>query len=81
MIAEAAQDSMPSGGLVIDIENSSIKLGLWCDKAVTGSVRVPNDDTAALAEAIARPRGRQADDAPTYAVIRRRACQDMLTRA
>lgn len=69
MIAEAERDSVRSGGMVIDIGNSSIKLGLWCDKAVTGSVRVPNDDTAGLAKAIARLLGRQADDAPTDVAI------------
>lgn len=54
---------MRSSGMVIDIGNSSIKLGLWCDTAVTGSVRLLNDDTAGLAEAIARLQAQQPDDA------------------
>ena len=69
MIAEAEQGSLRSGGVVIDIGNSSIKLGLWCDTAITGSVRLPNHDTAGLAEAIALLRGRQPDDAPTDVAI------------
>ena len=60
---------MRPGGMVIDIGNSSIKLGLWGDDGVTGSVRLPNDDTAGLAEAITRLQGQQPDDAPTEVAI------------